>query len=110
MTSGLRWLYGSCLGLVAASYEDFGLTPVEAAAFGHPTAALRFGGFLDTIEEGTTGLFFDQPTPGEIAAAVAGLAARTWDPATMVAHAERFSTAHFIARIREVLAEVLADG
>ena len=52
----LRWLYGACLGLVAASYEDFGLTPVEAAAFGRPTAALRWGGFLDTIVEGETGV------------------------------------------------------
>ena len=55
----LRWLYAACLGLVAASYEDFGLTPIEAAAFGRPTAALRWGGFLDTVVEGTTGLFFD---------------------------------------------------
>ena len=43
----LRWLYQNARCLVAASYEDFGLTPVEAAAFGKPTAALRFGGFLD---------------------------------------------------------------
>ena len=28
----LRWLYAHCVGLVAASREDFGLTPVEAAA------------------------------------------------------------------------------
>ena len=64
------WTTTNCAGstgrasaLVAASYEDFGLTPVEAAAFGRPTAALRWGGFLDTIVEGTTGCFFDEPTP-----------------------------------------------
>jgi len=103
--AGLRWLYGSCLGLVAASYEDFGLTPVEAAAFGRPTAALRWGGFLDTIEEGTTGVFFDQATPTAIAAAVERLAGRTWDAGAMTAHALRFSSARFLARIQEVLAE-----
>ena len=32
--ANLRWLYSSSSGLVAASYEDFGLTPVEAASFG----------------------------------------------------------------------------
>ncbi len=101
---GLRWLYASCLGLVAASYEDFGLTPVEAAAFGRPTAALRWGGFHDTIEEGTTGLFFDHPVPDEIAGAVARLGGSSWDAATIVAHAGRFSAERFIARIREVLA------
>src|SRR5437763_11530000 len=40
----LRWLYGNAACLVTASYEDFGLTPLEAASFGVPTAALRFGG------------------------------------------------------------------
>ncbi len=39
----LRWLYANCTGLVAASYEDFGLTPIEAAAFGKPTAAASPG-------------------------------------------------------------------
>ena len=59
----LRWLYANCRALVAASHEDFGLTPLEAASFGKPTAALRWGGFLDTIDEGRNGIFFDEPTP-----------------------------------------------
>ena len=83
----LRWLYGACLGLVAASYEDFGLTPIEAAAFGRPTAALRWGGFLDTIVEGTTGVFFDEPTPDAIAAAVDELAATSWSAGALTDHA-----------------------
>ena len=31
----LRWLYGACPGLVAASYEDFGLTPVGGRRLRH---------------------------------------------------------------------------
>ena len=57
----LRWCYANCRALVAASYEDFGLTPLEAAAFGRPSVALRAGGFLDTIVEGETGVLFDAP-------------------------------------------------
>ncbi len=57
----LRWLYASCAGLVAASREDFGLTPVEAAAFGKPVAALRWGGYLDTVVPDVTGVFFERP-------------------------------------------------
>ena len=68
--ASLRWLYRESAGLVAASYEDFGLTPVEAAMFGRPTAALRLGGFLDTTVDGSTGVFFDEPDPRLIAAAV----------------------------------------
>lgn len=102
----LRWLYASCLGLVAASYEDFGLTPVEAAAFGAPTAALRWGGFLDTIHEGETGCFFDEPTPDRIAAAVRELVAGPWSPGALVAHAASYRPERFLARLAAVVDEV----
>ncbi|MEY2468946.1 MAG: hypothetical protein QOF21_1644, partial [Actinomycetota bacterium] len=52
----LRWLYANCTGVVAASYEDYGLTPLEALRFGRPSAVLRYGGFLDTVCEGETGV------------------------------------------------------
>ena len=57
----LRSAYAGAGVLVAASHEDFGLAPLEAAAFGVPTVALRGGGFLETVVEGRTGLFFDAP-------------------------------------------------
>ncbi len=103
--AGLRWLYSSSIGLVAASYEDFGLTPVEAATFGKPTAALRWGGFLDTTVEGSTGVFFDEPLPQLIAEAVDRLSRTEWNPSALVDHARQFSTERFAQRMREVVAE-----
>ena len=105
--SELRWLYANAAGLVTASYEDFGLTPLEAAAFGTPTAALRFGGFLDTIREDRTGLYFDMPEPSAIAAAVRRMLSRPWDRDALVRHAERFSEARFTARMREIARQEL---
>ena len=102
----LRWLYANALGLVAASYEDFGLTPVEAAAFGRPTAALRWGGFLDTIVEDATGVFFDDPDPRSIADAITRLAATGWSTADLEAHAGRFAPERFIDAVDRVVAEV----
>jgi len=99
----LRWLYRAAVGLVAASYEDFGLTPIEAAAFGRPTAALRWGGFLDTIVEGSTGVFFDRPEAGAIADAVEALSSATWSEESLVAHARRFSTERFLAEVQGVV-------
>ena len=96
----LRWLYASCRGLVAASYEDYGLTPLEAAAFGKPAAVLRFGGFLDTVAEGATGAFFDRPEPRAIRAAVARLLAEGWDERRIRAHAELYSEQRFVERLR----------
>jgi len=106
----LRWLYGACLGLVAASYEDFGLTPLEAAAFGRPTAALRWGGFLDTIVEGETGVLFDEPEPGAIADAVDRLVATPWSEQALVDHAARYSPDRFLESVAAVVDEVRAGA
>jgi glycosyltransferase involved in cell wall biosynthesis len=100
----LRWLYDSAGFIVTAAYEDFGLTPLEGAAFGKPAAVLRFGGFLDTVVEGETGVFFDRPDAAAIRAAVRRLELRAWDAEALRAHAARYSEERFIARLREVVA------
>lgn len=100
----LRWLYASCAGLVAASHEDFGLTPLEAGTFGKPTAALRWGGFLDTVVEGRNGIYFEAATPDAVADAVRRLLDERWDADTIRSCAERFSEQRFIERIRAIVA------
>lgn len=102
----LRWLYANCRALVAASHEDFGLTPLEAASFGRPTAALRWGGFLDTMLEGRTGLFFDRPEPRAVPDAVVQLLARTWDAGLIATHASQFSEDRFARRLRAIVRDV----
>ena len=89
----LRWLYVNVRGAVAAAYEDFGLTPLEAAAFGRPSAVLAAGGYLDTVVDGETGVYFDAPRADAIADAVTRLAERSWDPDVLRAHVARFSLA-----------------
>jgi glycosyltransferase involved in cell wall biosynthesis len=102
----LRWLYGACTAVVSASHEDYGLTPLEAAAFGKPAAVLRGGGFLDTVVEGRTGVFFTQPTPVEVAGAIRALLDEDWPPEVLTAHADDFDEQRFIRRLRQVADEV----
>jgi glycosyltransferase involved in cell wall biosynthesis len=99
----LRWLYASARALVCASYEDFGLTPIEAAAFGRPTVALRFGGYLDTVVEGRTGTFFDHPEPALIAEAVRRAARTEHSSDVLRNHAREFSLAAFSETLHDVV-------
>jgi glycosyltransferase involved in cell wall biosynthesis len=101
----LRWLYHGCRGLVSAAYEDFGLTPLEAAAFGKPSAVLRFGGFVDTVREAETGVFFEEPVAEAIAAAIDTLRERTWDDDGIRAHAAGFSESTFLERMQAIVLE-----
>lgn len=98
----MRWAYAHCTALIAASHEDFGLTPLEAGAHGKPVVALRAGGYLDTIREGMNGVFFEQPEARDITGGVRELESRSsWDPAQIREHIEAFTEEQFIAVLRE---------
>ncbi len=59
----LAELYVKARGFfVLATDEDFGMTPVEAMMAGTPVIAYRGGGYLESVVEGKTGVFFDKPT------------------------------------------------
>jgi glycosyltransferase involved in cell wall biosynthesis len=101
----LRWLYRHCSALVAASYEDYGLSPLEAAAFGRPTLALRAGGYLDTVVEERTGAFFSQPTAEAVSAALESFRPSAYDPANLIEHAACFSAARFADELHRIVAQ-----
>lgn len=104
----LRWLYCHATALVSAAHEDYGLTPLEAASFGVPSVVLRAGGFLDTVVDGKTGVFFDRVEPKAIEEALNHLATLSLDRDTMINHADRFSAAHFRAELVAMVAGALS--
>jgi glycosyltransferase involved in cell wall biosynthesis len=98
----LRWLYANARALVSVSHEDFGLTPVEANAFGTPALVLRAGGFLDSTAEGVSGSFIEHDTPGSVIEAVTDFE-DDFDRAAIRTHAAGFSPAVFGARMRQII-------
>lgn len=102
----LRWLYSRAVAVISSSFEDFGLTPLEGAAFGKPSVVLNWGGFLDTVVEGVTGTFFDSPTPDAIRSGVVRLLSATWEESVIMAHANKFSEAAFANGLRQAVAAV----
>ncbi len=100
LTDGqMAWLYQNCRALIAASYEDYGLTPIEAGVWGRPTVALRWGGFLDTVDEGITGVYFDEPTPHAIAGALDRFEAASFDADKIRSHVEQFTEDRFAQKL-----------
>jgi glycosyltransferase involved in cell wall biosynthesis len=99
----LRWLYTNCRALVAVSYEDYGLTPIEAACFGKPTVALRRGGYLDTVQDRVTGVLVESPTPEAVASGLRRLEDAPLDERTIRNHGETYTYANFESKIRAVI-------
>lgn len=109
LTDGqMAWLYKNCRALLAASYEDYGLTPIEAGVWGRPSVALRFGGFLDTIDEGVTGMYFDEPTPRAIADALDRFEAAEFDPDKIRRHVEQFTEEVFTEKLHAAVDKLAA--
>src|SRR5258708_1123341 len=87
--------YQNCKALLFPALEDFGLTVVEAQAFGKPVIAFRGGGALETVKEGKTGLFFDRQTKDSLIQALQLFNHMQFDPQVSKKNAQRFGQASF---------------
>jgi len=105
----LNELIGNARAAIVPGEEDFGLVALEAAAAGRPTIAYRAGGALETIVEGETGVFFDEPDADSLAAAIGAFDASRFDAHHLRAHAERFSPQQFIERLRAIVDRVYQE-
>ncbi|MDT4937952.1 MAG: hypothetical protein QOG80_1623 [Pseudonocardiales bacterium] len=106
----LRWLYANAVGLVAVAHEDFGLTPVEAQAFGIPVVALRAGGYLDSTIEGVTGVFVDAPEASALIAGMQAARSHPWDADAIRRAGERYSPTEFAARMHTLVTGALSGS
>jgi len=107
----IREYYSRCRALVFPGVEDFGMVPVEAMASGKPVIALGYGGALETVQDGVTGILFREQTVQGLISAVHRFESEThrFDPKVIQARAEGFSESLFRQRFQDYIAKVLAD-
>lgn len=91
----VRDYYRRCRALIFPGEEDLGLTPLEAQATGRPVIAYARGGALETIVEGVTGLFFQEPTVESLCQAIARFNQMSFDKTKIREQALRFSKERF---------------
>jgi len=99
----LPGLYAGAKALLFPQEEDFGITPVEAAAAGKPTIAYRAGGAIETIKEMETGLFFNEQIPHSLMAAIRHFETGHWDVDTIRHQAERFDKSLFLKQLQTIV-------
>jgi len=95
-------LYKGAKAFIAAQKdEDFGITIVEAAAAGCPSIAYQAEGYLETIKENKTGVFFDKLTTDSLNKAINISEKIKWNRKEIQKHAEKFSEERFKTEIKE---------
>lgn len=96
-------LYQNAKALLFPQEEDFGITPLEAAASGVPTIAYGAGGALETVLLNKTGVFFFEQTVESLCEAIIRSQSIVWDMPFIRQHALGFSKERFIDDIRSAV-------
>ncbi len=102
--------YARCQALVFPGVEDFGIIPLEAMASGRPVVAFAKGGALETVQDGITGVFFSQPTPESLNAAISRLETDILpnaDPRAISNTMKKFGRPRFRSEITQMLSSQL---
>jgi glycosyltransferase involved in cell wall biosynthesis len=94
-------VYAGAKALLFPQEEDFGITPLEAAACGKPTIAYGAGGALETVVEEKTGLFFAKQDMNSLADAISRFSNKDWNSVNIREHAELFRKDRFLHKIQE---------
>ena len=104
----LARLYAGARFFVLPGEEDFGIAAVEAQAAGRPVLALGRGGALETVVDGRTGVFFDQPTVESLLLGIAAIDRLQPDPIGIHEEARRFDVARFGPELKRAIESCLA--
>jgi len=102
--SKLSNIYKNCKALICtATDEDFGITPVEAMSFGKPVIAFRGGGYLETVADGKTGIFFDESTVESLTEKLKNFKTEKFNPVDCRKQADKFSKENFKRKISKLI-------
>jgi glycosyltransferase involved in cell wall biosynthesis len=95
----------NCRAFIFPGEEDFGIAPVEAMACGKPVLAYRKGGLTETVLEGVTGEYFEDPTVDSMEAGLTQLLIheKGYSAEKIAKHAEQFSEKNFQKKMQEII-------
>ncbi|OGL23995.1 glycosyl transferase family 1 [Candidatus Saccharibacteria bacterium RIFCSPHIGHO2_01_FULL_46_30] len=95
----------SAKGFIFPTEEDFGIVQVEALAAGAPVIAYGKGGTLDIVQDGESGVLFQEQTVDAVTTAIEKAEALTFMPATLQRKAKRFDKSLFISKMRKIVSD-----
>ena len=90
---------------IFASFEDFGIVPVESMACGTPVIAYGKGGALDTVKDGVNGVLFHEQSVESLQSAIDRFESMHFDSKQVSDSAKRFSEDRFKEEIKRLVAK-----
>lgn len=98
-------IYSCSQAFLFPQEEDFGIVAIEALASGRPVIAYRAGDIEENIENGKTGIFFDNQTVADIVDAVKRFQKIKFNPEYIRSKSEKFEREIFKKKIEKFVQE-----
>ncbi|TAK89746.1 glycosyltransferase family 4 protein [Patescibacteria group bacterium] len=102
-------LVAEAQALIFANEEDFGIAPVEAMAGGTAVIAYNKGGLTETVVDGVTGCFFNQPTADSLVESLKTFKASDFKTKALTDQAQKFSQQRFADKIQSYVSQRYQD-
>lgn len=96
-------------GFIFPAEEDFGIVSVEALAAGAPVIGYAAGGTTDIVQDGISGVLFDQQSVESVCQAIKKAQSIDFKPGELRRKAQRFDKGLFITKIRNVVVKQTVD-
>lgn len=96
-------------GFIFPAEEDFGIVQVEAMAAGAPVIAYGKGGAVDIVEDGVSGVLFQEQTLDALVSAIKKAEGINFHPMTLRRKARRFDKILFLTKIRKIVSDQIKD-
>lgn len=99
-----KWrLLSKASGYIQCGIEDFGIFPIEAMLCGTPVLAYKGGGIVESLREGSTGLFFNTLEISEFERVFKRFKKEKWNRKKIGEYAKRFSKNDFKEKILRIV-------
>jgi glycosyltransferase involved in cell wall biosynthesis len=100
-------LYSKALAVIVPGEEDWGMIGLEANACGCPVVAAAWGGSVESVRDGVTGVLYDPGQPDALASAIGRLETISFDPNLLREHAAGYGEERFEDRVTEIIDPLL---
>jgi glycosyltransferase involved in cell wall biosynthesis len=101
--SQLQNLYNGCVALIMPGEEDFGITGLEALAYGKPVVVYHQSGVAEIIKNRQHGVHLIAQSVNSLIKAIEQLEATKFIKADLMKQAEKFSTYHFQYQFKQFI-------
>jgi glycosyltransferase involved in cell wall biosynthesis len=103
-------LYSTARAVVIPGEEDWGMIGLEANACGCPAVAAAWGGSVESVRDGISGILYDPQQRDGLVEAIGRLESTSFDPLVLRDHAGKYGEEQFRDSVSQLVNPMLSGA